>query len=155
MSDLGRREHIAHSRAQLPVHAYFDEALYRREQQLLFSRGPGYVGHELMVPEKGDYYTLAAEGEGRVLVRSDSGIELLSNVCRHRQAVMLGGRGNTQNIVCPLHRWTYDLEGKLLGAPHFAEQPCLNLGRSPLQNWKGLLFSGARDRKSTRLNSSH
>ena len=145
MSDLGRREHVAQSRAQLPVHAYFDESLYRREQERLFARGPGYVGHELMVPEMGDYYALAAEGDGRILVRSDQGIELLSNVCRHRQAVMLGGRGNTHNIVCPLHRWTYDLRGQLLGAPHFAEQPCLNLGRSPLQNWQGLLFSGKRD----------
>ena len=145
MSDLGRREHFALSRAQLPVNAYFDDALYQREQSLLFSRGPGYVGHELMVPEIGAYHTLPAERGGRVLVRSAQGIELLSNVCRHRQAIMLNGRGNTQNIVCPLHRWTYDLDGRLLGAPHFAQQPCLDLGRSPLQNWQGLLFSGQRD----------
>jgi len=145
MSDLGRREHVAQSRAQLPVHAYFDEALFRREIDTLFKRGPGYVGHELMVPETGNYHALAAEGEGRVLVRSEQGVELLSNVCRHRQAVMLNGRGSAENIVCPLHRWTYDLKGTLLGAPHFIEQPCLNLGRSPLQNWRGLLFSGPRD----------
>ena len=45
---------------------------------------------------------------------------------------MLKGRGNVPNIVCPIHRWTYDLKGELLGAPHFADKPCLNLGRSPL-----------------------
>jgi phenylpropionate dioxygenase-like ring-hydroxylating dioxygenase large terminal subunit len=78
-------------------------------------------------------------------VRGEQGIELLSNVCRHRQAVMLNGRGNARQIVCPLHRWTYDLRGRLLGAPHFDEQPCLNLGSSPLRNWNGLLFSGRRD----------
>ncbi len=145
MSDLGRREFLARSRAQLPVHAYFDEALYRRELEVFFGGGPGYVGHELMVPEKGSYYALPAEMEGRALVRSDSGVELLSNVCRHRQAIMLKGRGQADQIVCPLHRWTYDLQGTLLGAPHFAEQPCLNLGRTPLQNWRGLLFQGPRD----------
>ena len=145
MSDLGRREYLVPSRAQLPVSVYFDEALYRREMEVLFRNGPGYVGHELMVPEVGDYHALAAEGDGRVLVRSAGGVELLSNVCRHRQAVMLKGRGSTQNIVCPLHRWTYDLSGTLLGAPHFPEQPCLNLGRTPLQNWQGLLFEGPRD----------
>jgi nitrite reductase/ring-hydroxylating ferredoxin subunit len=79
-----------------------------------------------------------------MLVRNPDGIELLSNVCRHRQAIMLNGRGNARNIVCPLHRWTYDLKGGLLGAPHF-EQPCLHLNRSPLQNWNGLLFEGKRD----------
>jgi len=145
MSDIGRRAHLQRSAAQLPVSAYFDEALYRREIEILFNNGPGYVGHELMVPNTGDYFALPAEKEGRLLVRGEQGIELLSNVCRHRQAVMINGRGNTQNIVCPLHRWTYDLKGHLLGAPHFDEQPCLNLGRSPIQNWNGLLFSGARD----------
>ena len=53
--------------------------------------------------------------------------------------------GNTRNIVCPIHRWTYDLTGKLLGAPHFAENPCLNLGSARLQNWNGLLFGGRRN----------
>jgi choline monooxygenase len=145
MSDIGRRDHLQRSAAQLPVSAYFDEALYRREIETLFRKGPGYIGHELMVPNPGDYYALPAEKEGRLLVRGGQGLDLLSNVCRHRQAIMLNGRGNTDNIVCPLHRWTYDLQGTLLGAPHFAQQPCLNLGRSPLQNWNGLLFSGARD----------
>jgi choline monooxygenase len=58
---------------------------------------------------------------------------------------MLNGRGNTNAIVCPLHRWTYDLQGTLLGAPHFDEQPCLNLGKTPLADWRGLLFEGPRD----------
>jgi choline monooxygenase len=44
------------------------------------------------------------------------------------------------NIVCPLHRWTYDLKGELIGAPHFGETPCLNLSKTQLQNWNGLLF---------------
>jgi choline monooxygenase len=146
MSDLGRRELLARSRAQLPVSVYFDDALFRRELEVLFRNGPGYVGHQVMVPEAGDYYALPAEREGRVLVRAaDEGLELLSNVCRHRQAIMLNGRGNAQNIVCPVHRWTYDLKGELLGAPHFDEQPCVKLDSTPLRNWRGLLFEGRRD----------
>ncbi len=145
MSDLGRRAFLSPARTQLPVSAYFDEALFRREVETLFRHGPGYVGHELMVPHPGDFHTLAAEREGRVLVNGPQGVELLSNVCRHRQAIMLNGRGNTDNIVCPLHRWTYDLQGTLLGAPHFDEQPCLNLGKATLQKWRGLLFEGPRD----------
>jgi choline monooxygenase len=145
MADLGRREFLTPSRAQLLVSAYFDETRFQQESEVLFKQGPGYLGHELMVPEVGDYHSIAAENGGRLLVRSQQGIECLSNVCRHRQAIMVNGRGNTSNIVCPLHRWTYDLNGQLLGAPHFAQQPCLNLGRTPLQNWQGLLFKGPRD----------
>ena len=44
-----------------------------------------------------------------------------------------------------MHRWTYDLKGTLLGAPHFEEQPCVKLDSTPLANWHGLLFDGPRD----------
>jgi len=145
MSDLGSRTKLARSTAQLPVSSYFDEALFQRELELLFKPGPGYVGHELMVPEPGQYHALPQEREGRMLVHNEAGIELLSNVCRHRQAIMHKGRGTVQNIVCPLHRWTYDLQGQLLGAPHFVDNPCLNLAKQPLSRWRGLLFEGPRD----------
>jgi len=98
-----------------------------------------------MVPNVGDYRVLEWSANAKMLVHNEKGIDLLSNVCRHRQALMMKGRGNTKNIVCPVHRWTYDTEGKLLGAPHFPGNPCLNLGKTPLQNWNGLLFSGKRD----------
>jgi choline monooxygenase len=141
MTNLSDSLRLESGQSQLPVSAYFDEALLAREIDTLFKKGPRYVGHELMVPEAGDYFALPSENNGRVLVRNpQQQIELLSNVCRHRQAVMLEGRGNTPNIVCPLHRWTYDLKGELLGAPHFPGKPCLNLHQTPLQNWQGLLF---------------
>jgi len=126
-----------------PLHprAYFDEMLLKNELAQLFVNGPVYVGHELAVPELGDFCTLAHENNGRVLVRTTTGIELLSNVCRHRQAIILKGRGNTgSNIVCPLHRWTYNTQGELMGAPNFSHDPCLNLKRYPLRCWNGLLF---------------
>ena len=119
MTNLATAQQLAPSKLQLPVTAYFDLDLYQREIDLLFKQGPAYVGHELMVPELGSYQTLRAENEGRILVRNAHGVELLSNVCRHRQALMLNGSGQVETIVCPLHRWTYDLEGGLLGAPHF------------------------------------
>ena len=151
MSDLSLQ--LQQAASQLPVSSYFDEALFKRELETLFQRGPRYVGHQLAVPNAGDYYALPQEGEGRALLRTPRGVELISNVCRHRQAVMLKGRGSLGtnrasggNIVCPLHRWTYSggsadaPAGMLLGAPHFAEDPCLNLNNYPLQEWNGLLF---------------
>ena len=88
---------------------YFDPKIYELEKRLLFDAGPHYVGHELMVPEVGDYHALAWANNAQALVRGATGpqgISLTSNICRHRQAVMLQGRGKTKNIVCPLHRWT-------------------------------------------------
>jgi choline monooxygenase len=154
MSDLSLQ--LQQATSQLPVSSYFDEALFQRELETIFQRGPRYVGHQNSVPNPGDYHALPQEGQGRALVNTARGVELVSNVCRHRQAVMLQGRGNLQeqrkgsaggHIVCPLHRWTYNggggdntTVGKLLGAPHFAQDPCLDLQRFPLREWNGLLF---------------
>jgi phenylpropionate dioxygenase-like ring-hydroxylating dioxygenase large terminal subunit len=142
MSDLSiSLEALERSSAQLSVSSYFSEDLFRRERELIFEHGPRYLGHALAVPEVGCYHALPQEGEGRALVRTKDGIELVSNVCRHRQALMLRGRGQTgEHVVCPLHRWTYDLHGRLVGAPHFAEDPCLGLRNYPVREWNGLLF---------------
>jgi choline monooxygenase len=142
MSDLSiSLEALERSRSQLSVRTYFDEGLFRKEQELIFQHGPRYLGHELSVPEVGDYHALPQESEGRALMRTRDGVELVSNVCRHRQAVMLRGRGNAgSHVVCPLHRWTYDLHGRLVGAPHFAEDPCLNLKNYKTRTWNGLVF---------------
>ena len=134
---------LERSRSQLPVSHYFDADVHQRELDRLFRGGPRYLGHALAVPEVGDFHTLLQEGEGRALVRTAGGIELVSNVCRHRQALMLRGRGHAgDHIVCPLHRWTYDLHGRLVGAPHFADDPCRDLGNYPVQIWNGLVFEG-------------
>ena len=145
MSDLAVAAQCTHTSPQLPISWYFDPEIYALELQILFANGSGYVGHQLMVPEVGDYHVLDTTNQASMLVRNENGVALLSNICRHRQALMYEGRGRIRNIVCPLHRWTYDKQGQLLGAPHFPGNPCLNLGNTPLQNWHGLLFSGKRD----------
>lgn len=149
MSDLSLQ--LRQATSQLPVSSYFDAALFQREIYQLFQPGPRYVGHALSVPELGNYHALPQEAGGRALVHTPKGIELISNVCRHRQALMLQGRGTLAGnasqpggqIVCPLHRWTYQPGGELTGAPHFAQDPCLNLNNYPLQNWNGLLFEAS------------
>ena len=160
MTDIGREAQFALAQSQLPVESYFDDAILAREKALIFKNSALYVGHEKLVPETGDWYTLAHEHAGRALVRNPNGVELISNVCRHRQAIMLGfdgvnmqgslpHRGNLRdtggNIVCPIHRWTYSKNGELLGAPQFPKTPCMNLQKFTLKNCHGLLFEGPRD----------
>ena len=160
MTDVGRLAHVMPAHTQLPAAAYFDDALFASELETIFKQSACYVGSEKAVPECGDWRRLAHEGGGRVLVRNAGGVELMSNVCRHRQALILGGEtGNVRgpanatgnlrtaggNIVCPLHRWTYTDHGELIGAPQFPSTPCKNLQRFTLRNCHGLLFEGPRD----------
>ncbi|MCG5076882.1 aromatic ring-hydroxylating oxygenase subunit alpha [Paraburkholderia tagetis] len=187
MNDISNLTHLAPppdataSPLQLPASAYFDEALFEREMAHIFAQSALYVGHQQWVPEPGDWRRLPQDEGGRVLVRDAcgaKGVQLLSNVCRHRQALMLGGldgncgsngrhsnngnggnsgnavhaphtRGNLAatggNIVCPLHRWTYDARGELIGAPEFERKPCRNLERFALRHCHGLLYEGPRE----------
>ena len=131
--------------SQLPVDWYFDEHIHALEKKLIFDAGPGYAGHQLMAPESGDYRSTEWGDHSKLIVNQDGEHWLMSNVCRHRQAIMLQGAGKLNgNIVCPIHRWTYDTAGQLAGAPHFPGNPCLNLNKVKLENWNGLLFKGPR-----------
>src|SRR3972149_6546159 len=139
MSELASLLRLAPATSQLPVSWYLDERTFELEKKLLFADAPGYGGHALMVPNAGDYYTLEWADHGKMLVHNAKGVELMVNACRHRQAIIVEGKGNARNLVCPLHRWTYDMEGTLLGAPHFAENPCRNLFKTPLSNWNAFI----------------
>jgi choline monooxygenase len=130
----------------LPVSAYFEPSVFTAEHHKLFKQAPQFVGHASYVPDPGDYYALAHENEARVLIRqADGSITLSSNICRHRQAILLRGKGNlglSNTLVCPLHQWTYSSTGTLLGAPHFEQNPCRHLPQYAIHSWNGLLFTG-------------
>jgi phenylpropionate dioxygenase-like ring-hydroxylating dioxygenase large terminal subunit len=145
MSDLSSTLSLTRTPVPIPISWYFDPKIAELEQRLIFDQGPGYIGHELLVANIGDFYVLDWLPGSPILVRSHEGLRLVSNVCRHRQSILLKGHGHIENIVCPSHRWTYDLEGKLLGAPQFPANPCLNLDVRALTNWRGMLFTGKRD----------
>jgi choline monooxygenase len=131
--------------AGLPISWYFDPEILEIERRELFAAGPKYAGHVGLVPNEGDYHVLGGQQRGHVLVKHNNRAQLVSNICRHRQAEMLHGQGCTKNIVCPIHNWAYDLDGRQLAAPHFDQNPCLDLDRTELLEWNGLLFTGARE----------
>ena len=68
MSDLSLQ--LQQAKSQFPVSSYFDQALFQRELETIFQRGPRYVGHALSVPNIGDYHALPQEGGGRARVRT-------------------------------------------------------------------------------------
>jgi phenylpropionate dioxygenase-like ring-hydroxylating dioxygenase large terminal subunit len=147
MTDLASQKSLTRAAPHLPLSWYFDPRVAAVEERLLFAKGPGYVGHVQMAPNPGDYRVLDWRAKGAwSLVNNDGKHDLVSNVCRHRQAIMLKGAGSLPGgtITCPLHRWAYDATGKHIGAPSFPDMPCLDLPRQELQHWNGMLFNGKR-----------
>ena len=71
-----------------------------------------------MVARVGDYFACEVVGEPLVVARGvDGELRAFYNVCRHRGATIAKGKGNRKSLQCMYHGWTYDLEGKLIGAP--------------------------------------
>lgn len=142
---LTNRQATATDSVGLPISWYFDPDILEIERQALFAAGPKYSGHASLVEQDGDYFTLGGQQTGKLLVKNNGRRQLVSNVCRHRQAEMLTGSGHAKNIVCPVHNWAYDLDGCQVAAPHFEKNLCLDLERTELAEWNGMLFAGPRD----------
>ena len=127
MSDLSiTLDALERSRSQLSVSSYFDEALFRQRAAAHLRARPALSGPRAGRARTGDFHALPQEGEGRALLRTARGIELISNVCRHRQAVILRGRGNSRAATssAPCTAGPTALHGpELLGAPHFRARP--------------------------------
>lgn len=71
--------------------------------------------------------------------KKDDEPRLIKNSCLHRGALMVKEKQEyTGNLVCPLHRWTYDQKGNLLGEPFIGAQGCLKTFETA--KWNNLIF---------------
>src|SRR4029079_6053014 len=97
-------------------------------------------------PNPGDYLTRTVGDETVIITRDNGGaIHALFNVCRHRGTRLCEpGEGHfVERIQCPYHNWTYDLEGRLLAAPHMApgfRKDDYPLHRAGCAVWDGHVF---------------
>lgn len=130
----------------LPPAAYRSQAFFDLEVAEIFRKDWLCVGHVSQVATVGDYFTIELFGEPMVVVRSKEGVRVLSTVCRHRWVPVASGSGHTSTFVCPFHKWTYRLDGTLIGAPlmegvEFDKSDCrLPEFRSEVVDELGLIF---------------
>lgn len=130
-------------RVALPPEAYTSEAMAKLERETVFASGWVVVGHVSELKKPGDYLTFDLAGHPVLVARGRDGeIRAFSNVCAHRSAVIASGSGNTTVFACPYHAWTYDLTGKLMGAPHMDRAALGDIGLKGLRSeiWQGLVF---------------
>ena len=129
----------------LPIKHYFEQSTFEYEMSHIFNKAPQLVGLSSMVPTPNSYHVLARSMNTKMLVRDDEKIRMLSNICLHRQSNIAKGQGPiTSDFKCPVHHWTYGLDGAVKSAPLFDKLDCakLRLQETPLQEWNGLLFAG-------------
>ncbi len=143
---------LARTRAELlearhlPGHFYTSPDIYDQEITNIFMKDWLCVGRVEQWEKPGDYRAMRIAGEPLLICRDQRGcLNAFANVCRHRGVEVATGQGNGKNFMCPYHGWTYDLEGKLIGAPltkdlkNFDIRNC-RLPVVKLDTWAGYVF---------------
>ena len=130
----------------IPIVNYFDEDIYKKEMECFFKNSSQYIGATSMLKKEGDFRVIERLNDSKILTLKNGEINLIENVCSHRQAKMICGSGNSQNITCPLHNWSYDAAGKCTNTPFFnnGSKEDYSLAQYKFENWHNLLFTGKR-----------
>lgn len=106
--------------SRIPFSVYTDESTHQLELEGLFYKSHWcYVGLEAEIPEPGDFKRTVIGERSVIMVRDDDGeINVVENVCAHRGMRFCRKKhGNTKELVCPYHQWSYSLKGDLQGVP--------------------------------------
>ena len=130
----------------LPGFLYTAPEIFDYEVDAIFMKEWLCVGRVEEFENEGDYRAIRIAGEPLLICRDGAGrLNAFSNVCQHRGVEVTTGEGNLKSFRCPYHAWVYDLEGKLLGAPHTKEVENFDfstcaLPRVNLDTWGGYIF---------------
>jgi phenylpropionate dioxygenase-like ring-hydroxylating dioxygenase large terminal subunit len=133
----------------LPRSCYTSPEFFAFEREAVFARSWLCAGRSDQIPNPGDYLAVSAANEPLLVVRGDDGVlRAMGAVCQHRGQVLTCDSGSTSRVFrCPLHFWTYDLEGRLIGAPRMGDRAALERLRQAvrlpevrLELWHGFIF---------------
>jgi len=102
----------------LPGAVYLDPDVYRQDLEQIWHREWIFAGHTFELEKPGQYLTLQIGDYPIAVVRGkDGNIRAFHNACRHRGSkVCTEDKGKVAKLVCPYHKWTFELDGKLLFA---------------------------------------
>jgi phenylpropionate dioxygenase-like ring-hydroxylating dioxygenase large terminal subunit len=131
----------------LPRECYTSPEFFEFEREAVFGRSWVCVGREEQIASPGDFLAASVAGEPLLVVRTqERSIKAMSAVCRHRGEVLACTSGNAPSFRCPLHFWSYDLDGRLIGAPRMPPQEMARLRASVRlpqvrhEVWHGFIF---------------
>jgi len=132
----------------LPARYYTDPLVFRQDLDRFFFGMWVSVGRDEEVAEPGSFVLRDLGGESLIVLRTRAGaVRAFYNVCRHRGTrLCTAPEGRfADRIQCPYHAWTYDLDGRLVAAPHMEEVPQFCRDEWPLHAvatdvWDGHVF---------------
>ena len=107
----------------LPQGLYNGQDAFDFDMDAIFARSWLMVGFEVELPRDGSWMSTTI-GPWPVIVTRDRNGDLhaFHNACRHRGAqICKPGKGVSARLVCPYHRWAYEMSGALAHAARMPE----------------------------------
>ena len=96
-----------------PGYVYSDVEVFDLEKDRFFMRDWLFVGRVEEFENTGDFLTWRIVGEPIIISRNENGdLNAFYNMCLHRGAEVVQGRGNAHAFSCPYHGGVYDLSGR-------------------------------------------
>jgi len=135
----------------LPAEAYTSEDVLAWERRHLYAGGWTCLGRAgELLPEGTTQRAVMAGDVSCLLVQEAGTVRLFANTCRHRGHELLPAdeMSGRRMVSCPYHAWTYDLSGRLKGAPGFRDVASFRaedhgLVELPVRVWQGWAFGHA------------
>ena len=102
----------------LPQALYNDADSFDFDMDAIFRASWIMVGFEVEVKRPGSWMAITIGPWPVLITRDRSGVlHAFHNTCRHRGSqICPPGKGHSARLVCPYHRWTYELSGDLAHA---------------------------------------
>ena len=130
----------------IPKERYVSSEWHQKEMDHLWTKVWQVACHEHEIPSVGDHTVYEIGKWSFLIVRSsEDKISAFYNACRHRGMKLKTERGNSAQLRCPNHGWTWDLSGELEDMPadwdftHVDKKHC-RLREVRVDTWGGFVF---------------
>jgi len=138
----------------MPGDYYTSPDILAEEAERIFTTQWHCVGRAAALDRAGDWIQRTIAGESLIVLRDRGGdLRAFFNVCRHRGTRICREESGhfSETIQCPYHAWTWNTEGRLIGAPHMQDVEGFDKKDYPLHpaavaEWEGFVFVNLADR---------
>jgi phenylpropionate dioxygenase-like ring-hydroxylating dioxygenase large terminal subunit len=130
----------------LPTERWTSQEFFDEEVEKVWKKTWQMACRESHIPEPGDYHVYEIAHFSILVMRTESGqLKAYYNSCLHRGRVLKQGTGHADEVRCPYHGFTWNLDGSFREAPclwdfEHVKQDEFNLPEVRVDTWGGWVF---------------
>ncbi len=131
---------------RVPIEHYTSRSFHDLEVEKVWKRCWQFACREEEIPEPGDHMVYEIAGLEALIVRdADREIHAFPNACMHRGRALKDHAGNSSELKCPFHGWTWNLDGSFKSLPcrwdfPHVEREAYHLPEFRVGLWGGFVF---------------